>query len=154
MDSFIKEQLVIFLWAVAFGAALSFVYDLLRAIRSVIGHHRIMLNIEAFLYWLMMDFFIFYYVYKTVNGSLRVYIFIGISVGIILYINIFSQLIVVSLSNAIISITEMMKPLRVIFKPFLFLMKKTIKVLKKGRKCLIIEIRKFYKELKILVKKI
>ena len=67
---------LIFLLTVAMGLALGVFYDMLRALRS---------PIKDLLFWLSATFFVFFVLLHTNFAQLRFFVFLGLSIGGVLY---------------------------------------------------------------------
>lgn len=85
MSELVTTEFVLFLYAVYFGIEIAFAYDLLRIFRRVIGHNRLAMAFEDFLYWLWVGVKAFLMLYEYHNGSLRFYTILGVCTGIFLY---------------------------------------------------------------------
>lgn len=85
MSELVTTEFVLFLYAVYFGVEIAFAYDLLRIFRRVVGHNRLAMAFEDFLYWLWVGIKAFLMLYEYHNGSLRFYTILGVCAGIFLY---------------------------------------------------------------------
>lgn len=85
MSELVTTEFVLFLYAVYFGVEIAFAYDLLRIFRRVVGHGRLAMAFEDFLYWLWVGIKAFLMLYEYHNGSLRFYTILGVCAGIFLY---------------------------------------------------------------------
>lgn len=85
MSELVTTEFALFIYAVCFGAEIAFAYDLLRIFRKVVGHNRLAMAFEDFLYWLWVGVKAFLMLYEYHNGSLRFYTILGVCVGIFLY---------------------------------------------------------------------
>ncbi len=85
MSELVTTEFVLFLYAAYFGIEIAFAYDLLRIFRRVVGHNRLAVAFEDFLYWLWVGVKAFLMLYEYHNGSLRFYTILGVCAGIILY---------------------------------------------------------------------
>lgn len=85
MSKLVTTEFVLFLYAVYFGIEIAFAYDLLRVFRRVVGHNRLAMAFEDFLYWLWVGVKAFLMLYEYHNGSLRFYTILGVCSGIFLY---------------------------------------------------------------------
>ena len=79
MSSYIHHEMLLFLQAVVTGAALLLCYDFLRAFRRVIPHDTFWVAAEDILFWLFCSIAVFSSVYRTNQGSLRFFLFLGIA---------------------------------------------------------------------------
>lgn len=162
MNEVIVGQFNIFIWAFVLGFTLGILYDLLRIVRRVIPHSKIIIGIEDLSFWLVASIIIFGYVFGSNNGTIRGFIIIGLGIGVILYINLFSDMVVDKMSKSILSVIRTLKktllfifkPITIILKPIKFLLKNIIKGLKKIKKCLIIRVRGICKQIKYIFSKV
>lgn len=122
----IAEQVYIFLYAVIGGALIAFLYDILRIKRRTIKTGIVIVTLEDILYWLVSAVLMFILVYNTNNGEIRGYIFIGNTLGVILYLSLLSKLIITS-SMMIIKLIK--KILAFIWKIFSYPFKLIFKIL-------------------------
>ena len=81
----INEQAFLFLTCVQTGIIMGMLYDLIRILRKIIHHPNWLVQIEDLLYWITCGCFAFIMVYWENYGQIRVFIFIGILIGAILY---------------------------------------------------------------------
>lgn len=155
MNLFVYNQLVIFGWAILFGFVLCFFYDILRAIRRVIPHHKTAVGIEDLVFWLISGFGIFYYIFYSNNGAIRAFIFIGIIIGGVLYLMILSSWILCFMTKIFGFIfAGFIKPFLLLLKQFKKLFKFIHKGLKKSKKWLIIRTKRFLKQVHTIIKKV
>ncbi len=99
MSSVIRQETAVFLIFILHGAALTFLYDLLRALRRCFRHGLVILSIEDFLFWLLAGFLTFYLAFQKNDGIIRDYAAAGILIGFLLYHFTFSHLVVEGLSR-------------------------------------------------------
>jgi Spore cortex protein YabQ (Spore_YabQ). len=85
MSELVTTEFVLFLYAAYFGIEIAFAYDLLRIFRRVVGHNRLAMAFEDFLYWLWAGVKAFLMLYEYHNGHLRFYTILGVCTGIFLY---------------------------------------------------------------------
>ncbi|MBD5551240.1 MAG: hypothetical protein HDQ96_08700 [Lachnospiraceae bacterium] len=85
MSELVTTEFVLFLYAAYFGIEIAFVYDMLRIFRRVVGHNRLAMAFEDFLYWLWVGIKAFLMLYEYHNGRLRFYTILGVCAGIFLY---------------------------------------------------------------------
>lgn len=76
------------------GVFLLLIYDGLRIIRRAIPHSRGVVNVEDFMYWLAVTFFVFSLLYRENDGGIRWFAVFGIFCGMLLYSLTISSLIV------------------------------------------------------------
>ena len=85
MSELVTTEFALFLYAAYFGAEIAFIYDLIRIFRKVVGHNRLAMAFEDFLYWLWTGIKAFLMLYEYHNGSLRFYTILGVCIGIFVY---------------------------------------------------------------------
>lgn len=85
MSELVTTEFVLFLYAAYFGIEIAFAYDLLRIFRRVVGHNRLAMAFEDFLYWLWAGVKAFLMLYEYHNGRLRFYTILGVCIGIFIY---------------------------------------------------------------------
>ncbi len=119
-------QIHIFLYAIAAGAFVAFLYDILRIKRRAIKTNVIIVSLEDILYWLITAIIIFLTVYNSNSGEIRGYIFIGNIAGVLIYLLLLSK-IVISSSMAIINFFK--KIFRFIFNVLMYPVKIIVKIL-------------------------
>lgn len=162
MNVIVSNQLYIFGWAILYGGIIGISYDLIRIVRRVVSHSQLLVGLEDFFFWMIAGLVVFNYIFNVNSGSMRGFIFIGLSLGMLLYFLTISKMIVTGgfklLATAIKLVKTILKivltPFMMIFKPFRFIAKKTTKGLKKSEKWLIIRLRRFAKEIYYILKKI
>ena len=83
-ETILKEADI--LWkALATGALLIFVYDLLRILRRLIHHGTVVIAVEDFLFWAGSAVTIFVMLFQENDGYLRGFSLGGVAVGMLLY---------------------------------------------------------------------
>ena len=85
MSAVIIEELRTIGIAFVSGAFITFIYDLLRIFRRVISHGNVWIGMEDFLFWIWTSFWIFSVLYRTNDGSLRIYTILAMVLGMIIY---------------------------------------------------------------------
>lgn len=85
MSSYIHHEMLLFLQAVITGAVLLLCYDFLRALRRVIPHTAFFVAAEDLIFWLCSGFLFFSSVYRSNQGTLRFFLFLGIFLGGLLW---------------------------------------------------------------------
>lgn len=91
MSAVIIEELRTIGIAFVSGAFITFIYDLLRIFRRMISHGNVWIGMEDFLFWIWTSFWIFSVLYRTNDGSLRIYTILTMMMGMILYHKIVSE---------------------------------------------------------------
>lgn len=122
----------ILLAAIATGALLFFVYDLLRIIRRIIPHGTLWIAVEDVLFWLGSALVIFVMLYQEADGALRGFSIGGVVIGMLLYACLLSRFVVKG------SVFLLEKILYILLRPFVWLgrlIRRPLRALgRKGRK--------------------
>lgn len=74
-----------FIWSLADGVLLAFVYDVLRFSRRVVKTNDTLINIEDILFFVLSAILVFATAYTVNNGMIRSYGLIGCAIGFFLY---------------------------------------------------------------------
>lgn len=80
-----KGEILFFCRSIVYGAGLLFVYDLIRSIRHVWKHEKILTTLEDLLFWCVVSVFLFGRLYRFNGGVPRWYFFVGICGGMTAY---------------------------------------------------------------------
>ncbi len=81
----INEQVFLFLTCIQTGVVMGMLYDLIRIFRKIIKHPNWLVQMEDLLYWIACGCFAFIMLYWENYGQIRVFVFIGILIGAVLY---------------------------------------------------------------------
>ena len=119
-------QLISFTIFIVVGLSIGIVFDIFRILRKSFKTSDIITYVEDVLFWIITGLIILYSIFKFNNGELRLYIFIGVFAGIILYITTISYYFIlinvkiIKLLKAIIYklFNLIVFPIRVIFSVF------------------------------------
>lgn len=106
----VQSQVYIFLYSILGGVLIAFIYDLFRIKRKAVKTAIVFIYLEDLIFWIIVAIIMFVVVYLSNEGEVRGFIFIGTLLGIILYIALFSKIV----------INSSMFVLRIIFKVFYF----------------------------------
>lgn len=114
------EQLINFIYFIITGMILSIVFDIFRVLRKSFKTSDLVTNIEDIIFGIITGIIILSSIFLFNNGELRLYIFIGILVGIIIYILFISKYFIkinVAIINFIKKIIILLtKPFKILFK--------------------------------------
>lgn len=94
MSAGILEELRVVGIAVVYGAAITFVYDLIRIFRRIIAHGNFWIGLEDFLFWIWTSLWSFSVLYRENDGNLRMYTIGSMVLGMILYHQLISEFFV------------------------------------------------------------
>ena len=114
------EQLINFIYFIITGMILSIVFDIFRVLRKSFKTSDLVTNIEDIIFGIITGIIKLSSIFLFNNGELRLYIFIGILVGIIIYILFISKYFIkinVAIINFIKKIIILLtKPFKILFK--------------------------------------
>ena len=82
----INNQLIEFFLYVASGMAISIFFDIFRVLRKSIKTSNILTYIEDTIFWIIVGIFLIWEIFTVSYGELRSYIFVGIILGIVIYL--------------------------------------------------------------------
>lgn len=152
------EQLTSFIYFIITGILLGIIFDIFRISRRTIKTSDFITNLEDVLFGLIAGIIILISIFKFNNGELRLYIFIGLGIGIILNVLFISKYFIKIniciinfikkafkfLFKPIISLIKFIK--KILFKPFLFIIFNIRKLIEQITKKLTINFKKVKKE--------
>lgn len=85
MAELIFDELHLFGICLLLGAAIAFIYDVIRIMRLLIPHKDVFVDIEDLIFWLFTAWIVFWTLFTYNRGSLRAYAFMGMFLGVIIY---------------------------------------------------------------------
>lgn len=88
------DENVFLLHSLFMGIFITFVYDLLRILRRVVSHGRLLVSAEDFAFWVYCGAEVFLLMYHESNGTLRWFAVTGAMAGMFLYNKLISRLFV------------------------------------------------------------
>lgn len=85
MNSLQVQQAYIFLIFILNGILIGIVFDIFRILRKSFKTSDVITYIEDVIFWVMTGLITLYFLFTFNNGEIRFYIFVGIILGIIIY---------------------------------------------------------------------
>ena len=85
-----------FLIFIVNGLTIGVLFDIFRILRLSFKTKDFVTYIEDIAFWILTGFIVLYSVFVFNNGEIRFYIFLGIALGVLLYMTIFSSSIIKS----------------------------------------------------------
>lgn len=154
----VTNQAYLFLIFIASGVLIGLLFDLFRILRKTFKTSDIITYIEDLLFWVLTGIIILYFIFVFNNGEIRLFMFLAIVIGTIIYMLLFSSY-VIKVSVIIINFSK--KTLAKIFSllslPFNYFYKILRKIFFKPISFITINIRKnstnFYKNIIKIAKK-
>ena len=90
----ISSEVYFFLYAIICGLFTGTIYDLFRIKRLVFKSSKTVILIDDIVFWIIMGTIFILVSHNIYNGELRLYLLLGLAIGIVLYILLFSKQIV------------------------------------------------------------
>ena len=115
------NQLYIFLCFFLTGIVIGILFDIFRILRRSFKTWDIVTYIQDFIFWILTGAILLYSIFTFNNGELRAFVFIGILLGITLYILLISKYFI-KIAVKIILIIK-----KILFYPINFIKKHIIK---------------------------
>ena len=114
------EQLSNFIYFIIIGMILGVVFDIFRILRKSFKTSDIITNIQDILFGIITGMILLSSIFLFNNGELRLYLFLGIAFGIIIYMLSISKYFI---KINVIIINFIKRIIILITKPFIFLLK-------------------------------
>ena len=114
-----QNQAYLFLVFALTGVIIGVLFDFFRILRRTIKTSNIATYIEDILFWILTGLLILYNIWYFNNGEIRIYMFLGIIIGALIYTSTLSNILIKIFSKilqAIIKIVEL--PIKTIFTFF------------------------------------
>ncbi|MGN0374078.1 MAG: spore cortex biosynthesis protein YabQ [Butyrivibrio sp.] len=94
MADFISGELFKLAMSIGFGAAMAAIYDIFRILRRIVPHNTVAVSTEDLLFWVCLGFPAFGFVLFINDGIFRLYFVLGIMLGIFVYRETVSRILV------------------------------------------------------------
>ena len=88
------NQAYLFLIFIINGILIGIIFDIFRILRRSFKTSNLITSIEDVLFWIISAMLVLYSIFEFNNGQFRLYIFIGIFLGIAIYMLFFSRYII------------------------------------------------------------
>lgn len=135
-----SEQLISFVYFIIIGIVLSIIFDIFRILRRTIKTSDIVTNIQDILFCIITGIIILFSIFYFNKGQLRLYIFIGIILGITFYMLFISKYFI---KINVIIINFIKKILYFLIKPLFILINFTKKLIFRPISFIIINVKVF-----------
>lgn len=115
-----QNQAYLFLVFSLTGVAIGILFDFFRILRKTIKTHNIVTYIEDILFWILTGLLILYNIWYFNDGEIRIFMFLGIILGVLIYMSTLSKFVILVFSKilqAIIKILEIpFKTIVIVFR--------------------------------------
>lgn len=120
----IMNQIYLFFIFIANGIFIGILFDFFRILRKSFKTSDIITYFEDLLFWILTGTSILYFIFVFNNGEIRLFMFLGIAIGVTLYMLIFSSFFI-KINVTIITFLKnvISKILGIILIPFKFIKK-------------------------------
>lgn len=122
----VQNQAYLFLVFSLTGVEIGILFDFFRILRRTIKTGNMVTYIQDILFWILTGILVLYNIWYFNNGEIRVYMFLGIIIGTLIYMLTLSN-IFVKLFTKILSI--IIKVLEIPFKTIITIFRKIITVI-------------------------
>ena len=119
----VQNQAYLFLVFSLTGVEIGILFDFFRILRRTIKTGNIVTYIQDILFWILTGILVLYNIWYFNNGEIRVYMFLGIILGVLIYMSTLSN-IVVKLFTRILG--TIIKVLELPFKTIISIFRKII----------------------------
>lgn len=137
----VTNQAYLFLIFTVNGILIGLLFDFFRIARKVFHTNDMLTYLEDVLFWILAGIIVLYSIFVFNNGELRLFMFLGILLGAIVYM-IFVSSYVIKINVKIINMIK--KILGILFTPFKLIYQYLQKILLKPVHFLFINIRKSF----------
>lgn len=150
------NQAFLFIAFIINGILIGIIFDIFRVFRRTFKTTDIITYIEDTIFWIIAGLLTLYFIFCFNNGEIRFYIFLGIFLGIVIYMLLFSKYFIkinVTIINFVKSI--ICKTISIILYPLKLLFKILKKIFFKPFSFVFINIRLFFtKSLSNIINKV
>ena len=94
MSQGIHNQIYSLLIFTITGILIGIIFDIFRVIRKTFKTPDFITYIEDLIFWMITGVLLLFTIFKFNNGELRWFIFVGVSVGIAIYLLVFSKIFI------------------------------------------------------------
>jgi len=127
------------------GFLIGVLFDVFRILRKTFKTCDFITYIQDIIFWILSGLMLLYSIFKFNNGELRIFIFIGVFLGTLLYMLVFSKILINTSVFIINTIKKILNALIVI--PIKFIIKILNKIIYKPTVILCINMTKIFKKI-------
>lgn len=121
-----NEQIKLFLLTILIGIITGFTYDIIKTMRKIIPHNNFSIQLEDFLFWIIISCATFFIMLNKNSGQIRAFCIGGSFFGMLVYSLTLSKFVV---NSAVAVINFIMKIIMNVLKIILYPVKIIIKIL-------------------------
>jgi len=110
-----QNQAYLFLIFSMTGVAIGILFDFFRILRRSIKTSNIITYIEDVLFWILTGLLVLYNIWYFNNGEIRIFMFLGIILGVLIYMSTLSSILIKIFSKMLQTIIKILElPFKVI----------------------------------------
>ena len=122
----VQNQAYLFLIFSLTGVEIGILFDFFRILRRTIKTGNIVTYIQDILFWILTGILVLYNIWYFNNGEIRIYMFLGIIIGTLIYVSTLSNIFVKLFTRILNTI---IKVLEIPFKTIVAIFRKIITVI-------------------------
>ena len=124
-----QNQAYLFLVFSLTGVIIGTLFDFFRILRRTIKTSNFITYLEDILFWILTGFLILYNIWYFNNGEIRIYMFLGIILGVLIYMLTLSSILIKIFSKLLRTLINVLQlPFKTIFSIFRRLITATEKI--------------------------
>lgn len=139
------NQVYAFVIFILNGFLIGLLFDIFRILRKTFKTPNFITYIEDIIFWILSGIMLLYSIFKFNNGELRAFIFIGVFLGTMLYMLVFSKLLI-NVSMYIINTIKIILNIIIVI-PIKFIIKILTQTIYKPTMFLCINLSKLFKKI-------
>ena len=139
----VENQLELFLIFITNGIIIGILFDIFRVLRKTFKTNDIVTYLEDILFWILTGIIVLYSIFTFNNGEIRLFMFLAIFIGAVIYLFIFSSYFI-KINVTILNILKniILKIIKIIGIPFKYICMFIRKIFFKPISFIIINLRK------------
>ena len=139
----VENQLELFLIFIINGIIIGILFDIFRVLRKTFKTNDIVTYLEDILFWILTGIIVLYSIFTFNNGEIRLFMFLAIFIGSIIYLFLFSSYFI-KINVTILNILKniILKIMKIIGIPFKYICMFIRKIFFKPISFIIINLRK------------
>ncbi len=114
-----QNQAYLFLVFSLTGVAIGVLFDFFRILRRTIKTSNVITYVEDVLFWILTGLLVLYNIWYFNNGEIRIFMFLGIILGVLIYMSTLSNILINVFSKILQTIIRILEvPIKTILKIF------------------------------------
>lgn len=114
-----QNQAYLFLVFSLTGVAIGVLFDFFRILRRTVKTSNVITYVEDVLFWILTGLLVLYNIWYFNNGEIRIFMFLGIILGVLIYMSTLSNILINIFSKILQTIIKILEvPIKTILKIF------------------------------------